>query len=219
MHCFVRNSRRHGQALLVHACLWLVAVFNHIVARRALPLHVPLPVHETMTQLTHFDEHGASRMVDISEKAATERVAVAHAKIIMKPETFRLIMDKKVQKGDVLEVARIAGIMAAKQTSGLIPLCHQLNLTSVKIDYKNNGVDAINVFAEAQVTGKTGVEMEAIVAASVCAITVYDMCKSVDKRMIISDIHLVKKSGGKSGTFIFDKDSNMPAEIKITGQV
>ncbi|HJW86448.1 MAG TPA: cyclic pyranopterin monophosphate synthase MoaC [Candidatus Brocadiaceae bacterium] len=164
-----------------------------------------------MTQLTHFDEHGASRMVDISEKAVTERVAVAHAKIIMKPETFRLIMDKKVQKGDVLEVARIAGIMAAKQTSGLIPLCHPLNLTSVKIDYKNNDVDTINVFAEAQVTGKTGVEMEAIVAASVCAITVYDMCKAADKRMVISDIHLVKKSGGKSGTFIFDKDSNMPA--------
>lgn len=164
-----------------------------------------------MTQLTHFDEHGASRMVDISEKAVTERVAVAHAKIIMKPETFRLIMDKKVQKGDVLEVARIAGIMASKQTSSLIPLCHPLNLTSVKIDYKNNGLDTINILAEAQVTGKTGVEMEAIVAASVCAITVYDMCKSADKRMVISDIHLVKKSGGKSGTFIFDKDSNIPA--------
>lgn len=164
-----------------------------------------------MTQLTHFDEHGASRMVDISEKAATERVAVAHAKIIMKPETFRLIMDKKVQKGDVLEVARIAGIMASKQTSSLIPLCHLLNLTSVRIDYKNNGLDTIDVLAEAQVTGKTGVEMEAIVAASVCAITVYDMCKSADKRMVISDIHLVKKSGGKSGTFFFDKDSNSPA--------
>ncbi|MBI5307050.1 MAG: cyclic pyranopterin monophosphate synthase MoaC [Planctomycetes bacterium] len=100
-----------------------------------------------MTQLTHFDEHGASRMVDISEKAVTERVAVAHAKIIMKPETFRLIMDKKVQKGDVLEVARIAGIMASKQTAGLIPLCHPLNLTSVKIDYKNNALDTIKAKA------------------------------------------------------------------------
>jgi len=159
-----------------------------------------------MTKLTHFDEHGASRMVDISEKAITNRVAIAHAKIIMKPETFQLIMDKKVQKGDVQEVARVAGIMAAKQTASLIPLCHPLNLTSVKIDYENNSPDTINIFAEAQVTGKTGVEMEAIVAASVCAITIYDMCKSVDKRMVISDIHLVKKSGGKSGAFVFDKD-------------
>ena len=152
-----------------------------------------------MTKLTHFNEQGASRMVNISNKEITDRVAVAHAKITMKPETFRLIMDKKIQKGDVFEVARVAGIMAAKQTSNLIPMCHPLNLTSVKIDYTNNSVDAIDIFSEVRVTGKTGVEMEAITAASVCAITIYDMCKSADKRMVISDIHLVKKSGGKPG--------------------
>jgi len=152
-----------------------------------------------MTQLTHFDGQGASRMVDVSNKEITDRVAVAHAKITMKPETFQLIVDKKIQKGDVLEVARVAGIMAAKQTSSLIPMCHPLNLTSVKIDYTNNSVDTIDVFSEVRVTGKTGVEMEAITAAAVCAITIYDMCKSADKRMVISDIHLVKKSGGKPG--------------------
>ena len=159
-----------------------------------------------MTQLTHFDEQGASRMVDVGNKEITDRVAVAHAKVIMKPETFRLVMDKKIQKGDVFEVARVAGIMAAKQTFTLIPMCHPLNLTSVKIDYTNNSVNEIDIFSEVRVTGKTGVEMEAITAATVCAITIYDMCKSVDKGMVISDIHLVKKSGGKSGTFVFGKD-------------
>ncbi len=160
-----------------------------------------------MKQLTHFDKQGASRMVDVGNKEITDRVAVAHAKITMKPETFQLIVDKKIQKGDVLEVARVAGIMAAKQTSSLIPMCHPLNLTSVKIDYTNNSVDAIDIFSEVRVAGKTGVEMEAIIAASVCAITIYDMCKSADKGMVISDIHLVKKSGGKSGTFIFDENA------------
>lgn len=158
-----------------------------------------------MAQLTHFDEQGASRMVDIGKKEITERIAVAHAKIIMKPETFQLIMDKKIQKGDVLAIARIAGIMAAKQTFSLIPLCHPLNLTSVKIDYTNNSLDTVNIFSEVKVTGTTGVEMEAITAATLCAITIYDMCKSVDKGMVISDIHLVKKLGGKSGTFVFSK--------------
>ncbi|TLD40277.1 MAG: Molybdenum cofactor biosynthesis protein MoaC [Candidatus Jettenia ecosi] len=156
-----------------------------------------------MQQLSHFDEQGASRMVDVSNKEVTERVAVAHAKITMKPETFQLIVDKKIQKGDVLEVARIAGIMASKQTSHLIPMCHPLNLASVKIDYTNNNSDTINIFAEVKVAGKTGVEMEAITAATICAITIYDMCKAVDKGMVISDIHLVKKSGGKGGTFVF----------------
>ncbi|MBU6391563.1 MAG: cyclic pyranopterin monophosphate synthase MoaC [Planctomycetota bacterium] len=159
-----------------------------------------------MATLTHFDEQGASRMVDISNKEITDRIAVAQAKVIMKPETFRLIMDKKIQKGDVLEVARVAGIMAAKQTFSLIPMCHPLNLASVKIDYTNNSVDTIDVFSEVRVSGKTGVEMEAITAAAICAITIYDMCKSLDKEMIISDMHLVRKSGGKSGTFAFGKN-------------
>ena len=146
-------------------------------------------------------------MVDVSNKEITDRVAVAYAKITMKPETFQLIVNKKIQKGDVFEVARVAGIMAAKQTSSLIPMCHPLNLTSVQIDYTNNSLDTIEVFSEVRVTGKTGVEMEAITAASVCAITIYDMCKSADKEMVISDIRLVKKSGGKSGTFVFGENS------------
>lgn len=156
-----------------------------------------------MTQLTHFDEQGAARMVDITSKDTSERIAVAHAKVIMKPETLRLIIDRRIQKGDVLEVARVAGIMAAKQTYSLIPMCHPLDITSVKIDYTNNSVNEIDIFSEVKVTGKTGVEMEAITAAAVCAITIYDMCKSHDKGMVIQDIHLVKKTGGKSGEFVF----------------
>ena len=156
-----------------------------------------------MSKLTHFDESGASRMVDVSGKDVTDRVAVARASVTMRPETFRLIMDKKVSKGDVLEVARVAGIMAAKRTGGLIPMCHPLNLSSVKVDYKDNGADTVEIFSEVRVTARTGVEMEALVAASVTALTIYDMCKSVDRAMVINDVHLLKKSGGKSGDFTF----------------
>jgi cyclic pyranopterin phosphate synthase len=156
-----------------------------------------------MSKLTHFDESGASRMVDVSGKDVTDRVAVAHASVTMRPETFRLIMDKKVSKGDVLGVARVAGIMAAKRTGGLIPMCHPLNLSSVKVDYKDNGADTVEIFSEVRVTARTGVEMEALVAASVTALTIYDMCKSVDRAMVINDVHLLKKSGGKSGDFTF----------------
>ncbi|MCR4290712.1 MAG: cyclic pyranopterin monophosphate synthase MoaC, partial [Candidatus Scalindua sp.] len=116
-------------------------------------------------------------------------------------QTFSLIMDKQVAKGDVLEVARVAGIMAAKKTSELIPMCHPLNINSVKIDYSNNSKDTIEITAEVKITAKTGVEMEALTAVSVCALTIYDMCKSADKSMLISDIYLAKKTGGKSGTF------------------
>ncbi len=151
--------------------------------------------------LTHIDENGASRMVDVSNKEVTERVAVAHATVSMTAQTFSLIMDKQVAKGDVLEVARVAGIMAAKKTSELIPMCHPLNINSVKIDYINNSKDTIEITAEVKITAKTGVEMEALTAVSVCALTIYDMCKSADKSMLISDIYLVKKTGGKSGTF------------------
>jgi cyclic pyranopterin phosphate synthase len=141
-------------------------------------------------------------MVDVSEKDVTERIAVAHARVTMKPETFSLIMDKKIAKGDVLGVARVAGIMAAKKTSELVPMCHPLNLNSVKIDYEDNNQDSIEITSEVKVSGKTGVEMEALTAASICALTIYDMCKSADKSMIISDVYLVKKSGGKSGNFV-----------------
>ncbi len=156
-----------------------------------------------MTKLTHFDESGASRMVDVSQKEATERRAVARARVTMKPETLKLILDKKVTKGDVFEVARIAGIMAAKRTGELIPLCHPLNLTSVRVDFSNNGADTVEIESEAKIVAPTGVEMEALVAVSAAALTIYDMCKAVDKAMVISDIHLVKKSGGKSGEFNF----------------
>jgi cyclic pyranopterin phosphate synthase len=153
------------------------------------------------TKLTHIDENGTSRMVDVSEKEVTERMAVAHARVTMKPETFILIMGGKVTKGDVLGVARVAGIMAAKKTNELIPMCHPLNINSVKIDFSNNNQDSIEITSEVKVSAKTGVEMEALTAVSICALTIYDMCKSADRSMLISDVYLVKKTGGKSGTF------------------
>ncbi len=156
-----------------------------------------------MSELTHFDESGASRMVDVSGKDVTDRVATAHASVTMRPETLRLILDKKMAKGDVFEVARVAGIMAAKRAGELIPMCHPLNLDSVKIDYTNNGMDTVEILSEVRVRARTGVEMEALVAASVSALTIYDMCKSVDRAIVIGDVHLIKKSGGKSGEFTF----------------
>ena len=152
--------------------------------------------------LTHIDENGASRMVDVSNKEITERIAVAHASVTMNSKTFRLIMDKGVAKGDVLEVARVAGIMAAKKTSELIPMCHPLNINSIKIDYSDNNKDSIEITSEVKITAKTGVEMEALTAVSVSALTIYDMCKSADKSMLISNIFLARKTGGKSGTFV-----------------
>ncbi len=152
-------------------------------------------------KLTHIDENGASRMVDVTNKDITERIALAHASVTMNSQTFSLIMDKQVAKGDVLEVARVAGIMGAKKTSELVPMCHPLNINSVKIDYTDNSKDTIEITAEVKITAKTGVEMEALTAVSVCALTIYDMCKSADKSMLIGDIYLAKKTGGKSGTF------------------
>lgn len=153
-----------------------------------------------MVKLTHFDEEGASRMVDVGGKRATHRIARASAAVHMKPETLKLIVDKKIQKGDVFEVARLAGILAAKQTQSLIPLCHPLPIENVKVDFEV-AADSIQIAAEASVTAKTGVEMEALTAAAVAALTIYDMCKAADKEMVISDIKLLEKSGGKSGTY------------------
>ena len=153
-----------------------------------------------MKKLTHFDEKGASRMVDVGGKRATRRVARAGAVARMKPETLRLITNKKIQKGDVFEVARIAGIMAAKRTQELIPLCHPLPIENVQVDFKVTD-DSVEIVAEARVTAKTGVEMEALTAAAVAALTIYDMCKAADKDIIISDIRLLEKSGGKSGKY------------------
>lgn len=155
--------------------------------------------------LTHFDEKGVSRMVDVGNKDMTERIAIAHAKVIMKPETLKAIMDKKLTKGNALEVARVAGILGAKQTSTLIPMCHPINVTSVKIDFSDNGHDSIDIYSEVKTFGQTGVEMEALSASAICSLTIYDMCKSIDKNIVIKEIHLIKKSGGKSGDFVFNK--------------
>jgi cyclic pyranopterin phosphate synthase len=157
-----------------------------------------------MAKLSHFDEHGASRMVDVGGKRATRRIARATATVEMKPETLKRIVDKKIQKGDVFEVARLAGIMAAKRTHSLIPLCHPLPLENVAVDFRI-GDTTVEITTEARVTAKTGVEMEALTAASVAALTVYDMCKSAEKGIIISDIKLLEKSGGKSGRYVRKK--------------
>jgi len=156
-----------------------------------------------MVKLTHLDAQGRARMVDVTEKNVTERVAVARGTVRMRPETLSLIEEKKVEKGDVFSVARVAGILAAKKTPELIPLCHPLNLTSVEIFFTpRRGPSRVDIEAIVRVTGKTGVEMEAMTAVSVCGLTIYDMCKAVDREMVIGDVRLAKKSGGKSGTFI-----------------
>ena len=156
-----------------------------------------------MNKLTHFDEKGHARMVDVTPKAETLRIAVARGHVNAKPETIRLIAEQGFKKGDVLEVARLAGIMGAKRTGELIPLCHPLALTSVKVDLSiNHAENRIEIEAEVQTVGRTGVEMEALTAVSVAGLTVYDMCKAVDREMVISEIRLVKKTGGKSRTFV-----------------
>lgn len=153
-----------------------------------------------MSKLTHLDDKGAARMVDVTSKAVTEREARAEAVIRMAPETLAMIVDGKHPKGDVLAVARVAGIMAAKKTSDLIPLCHALNLTSVKVEL-TPGADgaSVHIATLCKLSGQTGVEMEALTAASVAALTLYDMCKAVDKGMVMDNIRLLEKKGGRSG--------------------
>ena len=156
-----------------------------------------------MDKLSHLDEQGRAKMVDVSDKDITSRIAVARGTIHMRTETLALILDDKIEKGDVFSVARVAGIMAAKKTSELIPMCHPLNITSVEIDLTPAKNPArVEIAASVRVSGKTGVEMEAMTAVSVAGLTIYDMCKSVDREMSIGEIRLVKKSGGKSGTFL-----------------
>ena len=155
-----------------------------------------------MTDLTHIDSHGNAIMVDVSNKDITERIASAMGSIYMLPKTLTLIDSQNIKKGDVLSIAQLAGIMATKRTSDLIPLCHPLSLTSVKleltIDEKRSAIDIIST---CKLIGQTGVEMEALTAVSIAALTVYDMCKAVDRGMRIGDIHLTYKAGGKSGEF------------------
>jgi len=158
-----------------------------------------------MAKLTHLDDDGNAVMVDVSDKAVTERTATAKGAVFMRPETMALILGGGVKKGDVLNVAQLAGIMGAKRTPDLIPLCHPLELSSVSVelacDARRNAVD---ITATCKLKGRTGVEMEALTAVAVAALTVYDMCKAVDRGMRIADIRLVHKAGGKSGTFKAD---------------
>ncbi|HNR14295.1 MAG TPA: cyclic pyranopterin monophosphate synthase MoaC [Thermodesulfobacteriota bacterium] len=158
-----------------------------------------------MSGFTHFDDQGKAIMVDVSNKDVTTREAIACGSISMKPETFRLIMDNEIAKGDVLGIARIAGIMAAKRTPDLIPLCHPLAITSVAVDFSPvEEQSRIDIRARVKITGKTGVEMEAFTAVSVAALTIYDMCKAIDRAMVISGIRLQEKSGGKSGHYVWN---------------
>jgi cyclic pyranopterin monophosphate synthase len=161
-----------------------------------------------MSKLTHFDAEGRARMVDVGAKAPTSREAVAAGRVLMKPETLRRIVDKEMEKGDVLGVAQVAGIMAAKRTGEIIPMCHPLNLDSVEVSFRpDREKSEVRIEARVKSTGKTGVEMEALVAVSAAALTIYDMCKAVEKGMVISDIKLLKKSGGKSGTYEIPEDA------------
>jgi len=156
----------------------------------------------TSRKLTHFDKDGAARMVDVSGKEETVREAVAEGRVTMLPETLKLILDREISKGDVFGVARVAGIMAAKKTAGLIPLCHPLNITSAEVSFEpDEKGSCVKIRATIRTTGQTGVEMEALMAVAASGLTIYDMCKSVDRAMTVTDIRLMKKTGGKSGTF------------------
>jgi len=160
-----------------------------------------------MSQFTHFNESGRARMVDVTDKHATERVAVAQGKVFMLPETLEKIQEGRIAKGDVLAVAQVAGIMGAKRTPDLIPMCHPLLLTGVDVNFTEeaqpnaSGHCCITIEVTVKTTGNTGVEMEAMTAVSVAALTIYDMCKAVDKGMVFGDICLMSKSGGKSGIY------------------
>lgn len=155
-----------------------------------------------MSELSHFDARGASRMVDVAAKAVTERLAVATGQVSMKSTTLQLILDRRAAKGDVLEVARLAGIMGAKRVADLIPLCHQLALDGVTVDLEPDVAgERVVIRAQVKTTGRTGVEMEALTAVTIAALTIYDMCKAVDREMVLGEICLQEKKGGKSGHF------------------
>lgn len=159
-----------------------------------------------MDDLTHFDESGAARMVDVGDKPMTDRRARASGRVRMKAATLRRIRDGRISKGDVLEVARLAGVMAAKRTGELIPLCHTLPLDSVAVSFDFTGEGTLSIQSNVRTTARTGVEMEALAAVSVAALTIYDMCKSVDRGMVIEQIQLEEKSGGRSGHFVRDEE-------------
>ena len=159
-----------------------------------------------MNKLTHFDANGQAHMVNVGDKPNTHRVAIATGKITMLPETFKMVEEGTHKKGDVLGIARIAGIQASKRTSDLIPLCHPLALTHVSLEFQTNPKDSsIACQVKAETTGPTGVEMEALTAVQVALLTIYDMCKAVDRGMVMGDVKLLEKSGGKSGSWVAEK--------------
>ena len=156
-----------------------------------------------MAKLTHFDSKGRAKMVDVSSKAETTREAVVRGSISMQPATFKKIMTGEISKGDVLAVAKVAGIMAAKKTSDIIPMCHPLNLSHVEVRfYPEEKASRIDIEARVRIKAQTGVEMEGLVAVAAAGLTIYDMCKAIDRGMVISNIHLIMKKGGKSGTYL-----------------
>lgn len=160
-----------------------------------------------MSEFSHFNDSGRARMVDVSEKPDTVRTAVAAGRVLVNAETFELIKTGGIKKGDVLSVSQVAGIMGAKKTPDIIPMCHPIMISGVDIDFELNEKElAVEIKATAKCTGATGVEMEALTAVSVAALTVYDMCKAVQRDMVISDVRLLKKSGGKSGEFIRNEE-------------
>lgn len=171
---------------------------------QAIIEHVLIPerTEEDMSEFTHFDDNGNAYMVDVSRKDVTRRKAVAEGVIKVSPEVMDAVLGRKVKKGDVFTASQIAGIMGTKKTSDLIPMCHPIGLTNVEICFEvDENKNEIKAICTAATEGKTGVEMEALTGVSVALLTIYDMCKAIDKRMVMSDIHLVEKSGGKSGTF------------------
>jgi cyclic pyranopterin monophosphate synthase len=159
-----------------------------------------------MSRLSHLNEAGEAHMVDVSEKPPTHRTAVAEGRLRMRPETLREILEHGIPKGDVLAVARIAGIQGAKRCADLIPLCHPLPISKIAVEFEAQGTDCLRVRAEVRVTGNTGVEMEALTAVSVASLTVYDMCKAIDKGMVIEAVRLLSKDGGKSGSWRRDDE-------------
>lgn len=162
-----------------------------------------------MNELPHFDSDGKSHMVDVGDKPITQRTAVASGKVLLAATTLAMIRDRSVQKGDVLELARVAGVMATKRTADLIPLCHPLRVNSVEIQFAIPDEVSIEISARVAATERTGVEMEALMAVSVAALTIYDMCKSIDRAIQITDIQLEHKSGGKSGAFNREKQTDL----------
>jgi cyclic pyranopterin monophosphate synthase len=190
---------------------------------RSAPIASPEVI---MPKLTHFDKKGRAKMVDVSKKGETLREAVVRGSIFMNPKTFKSIMSEKIAKGDVLAVAKVAGIMAAKKTSEIIPMCHPLNLSHVEINfYPSQKESRIDIEVKVKIKARTGVEMEGFVAVATAGLTIYDMCKAIDRGMVLSNIHLVKKTGGKSGPYLGQssklkvKNSNDPMPNVFCGFV